>query len=65
MNGYLARKFGHMNLPLQVCSSAAGFYIGTLEDGFPFSRESHEYWKNYEEAEEALKNGEWQQREHP
>lgn len=36
-----------------------------LEDGFPFSRESHEYWKNYEEAEEALQTGRWQQREHP
>ena len=31
-------------LPLQVCESRAGFYIGTLnQDGTPCSRESVEY----------------------
>lgn len=46
-------------LPFQVLESGAGFYIGTLEDGFPYSRESARYWKTREEAQEALDTRKW------
>ncbi|MEM7776512.1 MAG: hypothetical protein AAF732_12960 [Pseudomonadota bacterium] len=43
--GVLAKKFSHANAPLQILKSAAGYYIGTLdEDGLPFTRESACYW---------------------
>ena len=35
----------HPGTPLQVCWSAAGYYIGYLDhDGSPYSRESVNYW---------------------
>ena len=37
-------------LPVQVLKSAAGFYLGTLQNGAPFSRESERYWGTAEEA---------------
>lgn len=41
-------------LPLQVCHSSAGYYIGKTEPGgCPYSRDSR-YWKTYEEADQAL-----------
>lgn len=54
---------------LQVCKSAAGFYIGTMynnPEGWqePGSRES-EYFATRGEAEEALKEESWDQRRHP
>ena len=53
--GYLAREFGGLSLPLEVLPSAAGYYIGTLdEEGMPYSRESEEYWKTRGAAEAAL-----------
>ena len=64
--GQLAQDVGGVQLPLQVCQSAAGFYLGTLDgDGFPYSRESEEYWKVKSEAAAALA-GElpWTQRYH-
>lgn len=64
-NGYIAQQFGNSTLPLQVMQSAAGFYLGTQRGGFPFSRESTEYWRNQSEAEAALAKGEWTQRDHP
>lgn len=52
--GMLALLCGH-RLPLQVCQSRAGFYLGTLtEEGLPNSRESVEYWPQREMAEKAL-----------
>lgn len=68
VHGFLARQFGGVDLPLQVCRSAAGYYLGTLtEEGEPYSRESEEYWRSREEAERALKEDppHWQQRPHP
>lgn len=60
--GKLAASCG-FNLPLQVLQSAAGFYLGTSESGMPFSRESNEYWPFRHEAETALENGTWTQKE--
>ena len=62
--GQLA-KAGGVILPLQVMKSAAGYYLGTAEDGFPYSRESAEYWRTAEEAGEALASGKWHQRQMP
>jgi hypothetical protein len=65
--GVLAREYGHQSLPLEVLQSAAGFYLGTQQDGMPYSRESAEYWRTSAEAERALAVGEdaWTQRDHP
>lgn len=60
--GMLAAYAGR-RLPLQVCRSAAGFFIGTLTaEGEPCSRESREYWRDRVKAEAALKNSAWTQR---
>lgn len=65
--GMLAANFGGVSLPLQVCHSAAGYYLGTLDgDGFPYSRESQEYWPDRGAAEDALAGRRsWTQRDHP
>ncbi|MEM9030486.1 MAG: hypothetical protein AAGC70_19170 [Pseudomonadota bacterium] len=56
--GVLAKKFGNENAPLQILKSAAGYYIGTLdEDGLPFTRESACYWDTRNAAETALQRG--------
>ena len=34
---WLAAKFGKRQLPLEVCKSAAGFYLGTTLEGEPFT----------------------------
>lgn len=39
---------------VRVCSSAEGYYIGTIVDGFLYCRISREYYKTKEEAEKAL-----------
>jgi len=45
------------DLPIQVCMSAAGYYIGQLEPcGAPFSRLSG-YFKTRKEAEKELQHG--------
>jgi hypothetical protein len=63
--GLLAKKIFNIDLPLQVCESAAGFYIGTVhpQDG-PYSRESQEYFPTRKGAEQALERGEWSQLEY-
>jgi len=61
MNGLIAQKFGGANLPLKVIRSAAGYYIGTEEDGMPYSRESMEYWTDAASAQMALESGDWSQ----
>jgi hypothetical protein len=67
--GWLAKRFGDQELPLQVCRAASGIhYIGTLTpEGEPYSRESAEYWPTREAAEKALKAGRstWTQRPAP
>lgn len=46
-------------LPLGVCSSAAGYYVGTWCDTCgPYSRESG-YYKTRDEAERALASGDF------
>lgn len=63
--GLLALSIGQ-RLPLQVCRSAAGFYVGTLDrDGLPVSRESVEYWRKPAAAAQALRAGTWTQRPEP
>lgn len=65
MNGVLAAEAGY-KLPVIVCSSANGFYLGTFDriDG-PVSRESAEYFATRDEAQSALNAGAWTQRDHP
>ena len=63
--GQLAKDFCEKNLPLQVMNSHAGFYIGTMGEFGPCSRESNEYFKTHEKAESALETGNWTQKESP
>lgn len=63
--GYLALTYVGKRLPLQVRHSAAGYFIGTTDENGPVSRESVEYFRSYEAAEQALSTGHWQQRLHP
>lgn len=63
--GYLAQTHAGKRLPLQVRQSAAGYFIGTADDNGPVSRESVEYFRSYQAAEQALSTGHWQQRLHP
>lgn len=60
--GHLAQRYGCGNLPLKVLSSAAGYYIGTVDDDGPISRESAEYFKTKPQAQQALESGVWAQR---
>lgn len=62
-NGMLAEQAGE-RIPLSVCKSNAGFYIGTMDHGDPFTRESNEYWHTAAQAWEALTSGQWTQRTH-
>lgn len=63
MNGMLARYFCKADIPLQVCKSHAGFYIGTKdENGMPFTRESLQYWETHAVAQDALDTGMWTQK---
>jgi hypothetical protein len=64
--GWLAEEFGKRRLPLQVCKSVAGFYLGTMDEGVPYSRESVEYWRTREEANAALLSpSKWTQKPAP
>lgn len=63
--GLLALSIGQ-RLPLQVCRSQAGFYLGTLDaEGLPVSRESVQYWRKAELASQAMQRGLWTQRLEP
>lgn len=63
--GYLALTNVSKRLPLQVRQSAAGYFIGTADENGPVSRESVEYFRSYQAADQALSTGRWQQRLHP
>lgn len=63
--GVLAKQSLGKDLALEVCYSARGFYIGTCNEGLPFSRESVEYWPKRELAQAALNQVCWTQRDHP
>jgi hypothetical protein len=44
-------------IPIRICKSAAGYYIGQLDaDWSPMTRLSNEYWSTEEAATEALDN---------
>jgi hypothetical protein len=61
--GRLALAWGGCAFELQVLNSAAGYYLGTLDElGMPYSRESEDYWRTFEEAEAALESGAWEQK---
>ena len=60
-NGILAAQAGY-TLPLQVLRSVRGYYIGTQCDEGPVSRESVEYYRDHEQATQALETGTWTQR---
>ena len=60
--GQVASAYGAC-LTVEVLESAEGFYIGTREDGLPFSRESVEYYRSRAGAERALMRGAWTQRQ--
>lgn len=63
--GKLAQACGQ-KLPLKVCRSQAGYYLGTQdEQGCPYSRESAEYWRTDKAASQALETGRWTQRQEP
>jgi len=65
--GQIAFTVLGLKLPLQVCKSAAGFYIGTLGSNtldisaVPISRESCEYYRTFDAAKDALEKGSWTQ----
>ena len=63
--GKVARHLSDLELPLDICYCARGFYIGTFCDAQPYTRESEEYWPRREMAAEALKTGAWTQRTAP
>ncbi len=60
--GMLAKEILNRELPLQVCESKAGYFIGTdcPRDG-PISRESLEFFPTREAAKTALDSGSWTQ----
>lgn len=62
-SGQLASEYGFGHLELQVCQSAAGYYVGTWcpEEG-PVSRESQEYYATRAEAQAALDQNTFTQR---
>lgn len=67
--GKLAKEYCGVELPLQVLrvnGMVSGYYIGTLhpEEG-PYSRESVELFRTREEAEKALADGNWTQKQVP
>jgi hypothetical protein len=53
---------GKRKLPIHVCKSGAGYYIGTWDHEGPYSRESEEYFTTREAAQKALETGQWTQR---
>ena len=61
--GQLAYEFSQACVPLAVCRSPDGFYIGTFaDDQTPLTRESIEYFPSQGLAENALSSGTWTQR---
>ena len=60
--GVTAMEYRGLQQPIQVLKSAAGFYLGTSENGLPATRVSYEYWRTIAEAEHALESGNWTRR---
>ncbi|ANS05319.1 hypothetical protein [uncultured Mediterranean phage] len=60
------QSWAHPSLPVQVCRSAAGYYIGQMsKDGSPYSRLSDCYYRTHERADEALTFNTWIRKETP
>ncbi len=59
--------YGDTKIPLEVCRSAAGYYIGRMdpEDGMPYARDSEEYFRTMEAAQAALDEDLFTIRTHP
>lgn len=60
--GHLAYRDLGLQLPVTVLKSGAGYYLGTIDEEGPVSRESAEYFITHNEAEQALLTGNWSQR---
>jgi hypothetical protein len=53
-----ASHYINWDLPIGVCHSAAGYYIGMNDtDGTPHARFSQEYWATEAEAQAAYDTG--------
>lgn len=63
--GYLAYVFSGERLELQVLETRAGFYVGTVREDLPCSRESNEYYPSKKAALDALVNDTWTQKATP
>jgi len=63
--GYLAAQWCGQILPLSVLESSSGYYIGTVDEGLPCTRESAEYWGQEKDALNALTSKKWTQRREP
>ena len=63
--GLLAKRLSSLELPLDVCYCARGFYVGTFCDAQPYTRESEEYWQRRELVVDAMRNHTWTQRTAP
>lgn len=53
--GKLAEQDFGVRLPLTVLESQKGFFLGTIDEEGPVSRESVEYWTEEADAIAALK----------
>ncbi|GEN23089.1 hypothetical protein HCU01_10380 [Halomonas cupida] len=60
--GHLAYRDLGLPLPVTVLRIGAGYYLGTLNDEGPVSRESAEYFTTHDQALQALASGSWTQR---
>jgi hypothetical protein len=64
--GKLALEYCGKALQIRVMRTAAGWYIGTAnDDGTPCSRESNEYFRSQDAAQDALDTGNWTQKINP
>ena len=65
-HGKLAYELLCIKLELQVCHSANGYYIGTMDpESGPCSRESEEYFSSFADAQYALDHNKFIQRDKP
>jgi len=53
---------GTFVLPMKALRSGAGWYIGTVCNEGPYSRESADYYPTEADARAALGSGEWRER---
>jgi hypothetical protein len=63
--GALAKKLSNLDLPIDICYCARGYFIGTYDDGALYTRESEEYWPQRDQAVTAMRTGDWTQRVAP